>query len=351
MSDELVVAGISQGNMTRAERPTSESLVMPTVSVDLLVKRAEIVQDAARRVMKKDVHFGAIAGSDKPALMKPGAEMLCMLFGLCPTYRLEASCEDFTGEFHGGEPFLSYTFTCELWRGDHRVATASGCSNSWEEKYRWRIASLVCPTCGLDTLRMSKDDGGYYCWRKIGGCGQTFEGDDSRIVSQPRGRVPNPNVADLQNTLVKMAQKRALVAATLNATGASDIFTQDVEDTLDASPPGLVTTRKADSVRNVGGQSDPKVALQKWIDLCKEHDMDGSSATLQEDVLSFAAGKQAKVKQGQTLKAEYYQMMMDALPRYLRNKLDELTSNPVDNPASSASKELDADHDFFADEM
>jgi hypothetical protein len=34
----------------------------------------------------------------------------------------------------------------------------------------------------------------------------------------------------MDNTIMKMACKRALVAATLNATAASDIFTQDVED-------------------------------------------------------------------------------------------------------------------------
>jgi hypothetical protein len=32
------------------------------------------------------------------------------------------------------------------------------------------------------------------------------------------------------NTILKMAQKRALIAATLIATGASDYFTQDMED-------------------------------------------------------------------------------------------------------------------------
>jgi hypothetical protein len=44
-------------------------------------------------------------------------------------------------------------------------------------------------------------------------------------------RIPNPDVADLVNTIQKMAQKRALVAATLIATSASEFFTQDVEDT------------------------------------------------------------------------------------------------------------------------
>ena len=43
-------------------------------------------------------------------------------------------------------------------------------------------------------------------------------------------RIPNPDVADVVNTIQKMAQKRALVAATLIATSASEFFTQDIED-------------------------------------------------------------------------------------------------------------------------
>jgi hypothetical protein len=36
--------------------------------------------------------------------------------------------------------------------------------------------------------------------------------------------------ADLANTILKMAKKRALIDAVLTATAASDIFTQDIED-------------------------------------------------------------------------------------------------------------------------
>jgi hypothetical protein len=52
-------------------------------------------------------------------------------------------------------------------------------------------------------------------------------------------RIPNPDVADAVNTVQKMAQKRALVAATLIATSASEFFTQDLEDT-DARNVGTV---------------------------------------------------------------------------------------------------------------
>ena len=52
----------------------------------------------------------------------------------------------------------------------------------------------------------------------IGSC-STLE---SKYIDRPR---------DMENTVLKMAQKRALVAATLNAFGLSDRFTQDmVED-------------------------------------------------------------------------------------------------------------------------
>ena len=44
------------------------------------------------------------------------------------------------------------------------------------------------------------------------------------------GQVKNPDVSDLVNTIDKMAQKRAFVAAILIATNASDYFTQDMED-------------------------------------------------------------------------------------------------------------------------
>ncbi len=50
------------------------------------------------------------------------------------------------------------------------------------------------------------------------------------IVNQQTGRVLNPDVADQANTILKMACKRALVAAVLVATNASELFTQDVED-------------------------------------------------------------------------------------------------------------------------
>ena len=54
--------------------------------------------------------------------------------------------------------------------------------------------------------------------------------NDKAITEQQTGRVPNPDTADQVNTILKMAEKRALIAATLIAVNASDYFTQDIED-------------------------------------------------------------------------------------------------------------------------
>ncbi len=48
----------------------------------------------------------------------------------------------------------------------------------------------------------------------------------------------NPDIADVVNTIQKMGTKRAYIAATLSATGASQWFTQDIaEDSRDAPSP------------------------------------------------------------------------------------------------------------------
>ncbi len=43
-------------------------------------------------------------------------------------------------------------------------------------------------------------------------------------------KVENDNPADVYNTALKIATKRAFVHAVLNTTAASDMFTQDIED-------------------------------------------------------------------------------------------------------------------------
>ncbi len=121
--------------------------------------------------MKKDVDYGKIPGTSKPTLLKPGAEKLCRLFSLRPSYELI----DFVTDFD--KPLFHYHYRCTLVRQGEIVGQGDGCCNSREKKY---------------------------------------EKQKYRIY-------------DLTNTICKIGQKRALVAAVLSSCGASQFFTQDLE--------------------------------------------------------------------------------------------------------------------------
>ncbi len=211
------------GEMAVVEGP---AVVRSSASaIDALVDQMETIQLALGRAMTRDVHYGPVPGTDKPTLLKPGAEKLCVLFRLAPEF-------ESVREWHGEH--LTVTARCRLTHiptGDH-VATAEGLCSTMESKYRYRNANRACPVCGAEAIIKGKEQygGGWLCWKKRDGCGATFADDDQRITGQTAGKVENDNLPDLWNTVLKMAEKRALVAAVLGATAASDVFTQDVGD-------------------------------------------------------------------------------------------------------------------------
>lgn len=192
------------------ERPTTS--IVPQhegrSSVTEVTKHVIAVQEVMRSVMKQNVHYGTIPGAgDKPTLLKPGAEVLCMTFRIADDYEVEDL---------SGLGFVRYRVKCI---GRHQVtgvALGSGLgeASTDEEKYKWRKA--VCTKEWEDTpqdlrrLKYGRKTGGYY----------TVE----QVRTEP---------ADLANTVLKMACKRAKIAMVLNVTAASDMFSQDLED-LDA---------------------------------------------------------------------------------------------------------------------
>jgi hypothetical protein len=184
-----------------------------------------------REVMCEGTDYGKIPGTDKPTLYQPGAQMLDQIFGYVPTFEVAPSTViDWTRPI----PFFHYVILCRLVsrRSGETVAEGIGSCNSYEDKYRWRNAKRVCPSCKVEAIIKGKAEygGGWLCFKKNNGCGAKFRDGDASVEGQAAGRVENEDSASLENTISKMAQKRAHIAATLNATGASRIFTQDVED-------------------------------------------------------------------------------------------------------------------------
>ena len=185
-------------------------------------------QQACRQHLIEGTDYGTIPGTDRPTLLKPGAEKLVRLLGLADEYSIE-SIKDWD------KPFFHFEVVCSLRHlaSGQVVTTGVGECNSMEARYRWRQAKRRCPECDGETIIKGKQEygGGWLCFRKQGGCGEKFDDNDPAITSQQAGRILNEDIFSQVNTLLKMAKKRALVDAALSAGRLSDVFTQDLEDT------------------------------------------------------------------------------------------------------------------------
>lgn len=211
--------------------------VAPAVEAEELGKRLAVIKTAMQNEMKEDVDYGKIPGTDKPALLKPGAEKLGVLF------QLDVQIESVKHWGPGDHLTVESHAIVKHIPSGLIVGDGEGMCSTREKKYAKRRADRVCPECGKPAIKKSKypprDNPqaapGWYCFGKIGGCGVNYAADDERITSQPEGDTDNPDLPDAYNTVIKMARKRCKVDAILNVTAASAIFTQDVEETAPAA--------------------------------------------------------------------------------------------------------------------
>jgi ribosomal protein L37AE/L43A len=260
-------AKASQELTLAAQQETERARFMPVMDIRQAVMRRQMIVDATQKLMKQGVDFGRIPGTERDVLLQPGADKLCNLFGLVVEYETDEAIEDWRGTEHGGEPFFYYKIRGRAYRGQFLMGEGVGSCNSWESKYRWRNAERICPSCGKPNIRKSRE-GGWFCWAKTGGCGANFPVGSVAIESQQAGRKLNPDAADVVNTVLKMAYKRAKVATTINATSASEFFTQDVEDFAPEQEPAQTAGPQPISTAGVdagavGGQAANYVAQQK----------------------------------------------------------------------------------------
>ena len=152
---------------------------------DLKEQKSQLVKFVNSQ-LRKDVDYGIIPGVKNPSLFKPGAEKLANLFQLgsriVKTDRQVDIKENFAMISHTVEIFHIPTGKV--------ISQCEGITNSQEKKWR----------------------------------------DKARYVNGQKAGTEPQLVGDVLNTLGKMALKRAYVGAVIMAVGASDFFTQDVED-------------------------------------------------------------------------------------------------------------------------
>jgi hypothetical protein len=159
-------------------------------------ERAAWVREMRKAVLTEGTDYARLPGTDRPTLLKPGAEMLLMASGLGFTMSKVQQ---------GDAGPEGVTYKASVKRGEQVVAECEGFAGYDESRF-YRPA----------------------------------------VASKAEYRAP-------WNTLVKMAQKRALVGAALNATAASGIFIADLDDERDTHS---ATRQRAAPRRAPAGRRD-----------------------------------------------------------------------------------------------
>ncbi len=170
-------------------------------------QKMELLQDFFKRVMVPGQDYGIIPGTNKPTLLKSGAEKLIEFYGFAVRVSVEEEKDVATG-YYRARVTVSLTHR----KTGAYIADGVGEANTREGRYFWRWLPESRLPRGLDPKALT-------CERKKGSRGEYTV-----------YRVENDDLWTLWNTVLKMAKKRALVDAVLSATRSSGLFTQDLED-------------------------------------------------------------------------------------------------------------------------
>lgn len=165
-----------------------------------------LMQDVMLEVMKDGTHYGTIPGTKSKSLYKAGAEKLMATFRLAAKPEVEDLSQN-------GEVAYRVTVNLLSSSGSFVGAGIGECSSS-EDKYAWRAA--ICD----EEFDLTPENR-----RRV-----KFSKYQGQVQKKKQVRT---TPADVANTILKMAKKRAQVDAVITATAASDIFTQDIEDLPD----------------------------------------------------------------------------------------------------------------------
>lgn len=197
------------------QQPEETPMVIQPMDLAQAQKSLENLQRFVRSQLHDGRDFGIIPGCKKPSLWKSGAERLLFFHGLA--CRLDTTSETVVD---WKTPFFNYCYRATIYnpRNNAVVATADGSCNSKEDKYRylWVTEKKLPKGINKDNLE-SKE----------------ISGSNGKFTLY---RIDNDSIFGLANTILKMASKRAFIAATLMACRASDVFTQDESEEEAAAP-------------------------------------------------------------------------------------------------------------------
>lgn len=249
---------------TRALAPIDAFRLPDLDRFETVNQQIEMIRGQVQKHLKRDVDYGVIEGTERDTLYKTGAEKIAQIFLTRPEYEIEERITDWE------KGLFAYEYKCSLISLETGKVVAQGVGecNTFEPKYFFRNAGRECPNCGEEAIIKGKEDygGGWLCWRKRNGCGETWvdNTDQARafetmevgqIESRPADR------AGQRNTVKKLSKKRSLVDAALGIGALSAIFTQDMEDDRDpAFGPTTARVEPKPQTNGNGHRKDPDTA-------------------------------------------------------------------------------------------
>ncbi len=190
------------------------STPMPMVSIQAWAERRKQFNEWVNSQLREDVDFGVVPGASKPSLLKPGAEKILQLYGCLLNLVITGEdCDPSTGYYNVNCRAEALTI-----QGGQLIGVGVGRCCSFESKYRWRWEYWRRPSDGQKSTLPPDGEGWETFW------------DKKANTEKYRRRLENRDLIDQWNTVLKMAKKRAAVDLALTISGASEKFTQDVED-------------------------------------------------------------------------------------------------------------------------
>jgi hypothetical protein len=213
------------------DRRNAPVIIRPNIEISALIEAQKATETFISKAFKDGVHCGAIPGTykegekdkAKKVLHKPGMDLLMRVGNLVPEYVVVEKELDHDRLVPWKKTWYD--------RKAHRKMESSGESYGF---YRYLII-LRTPEGRIVSEAMAS-------------C-STME---SKYVDRPR---------DCENTVLKMAQKRAKGSAIIEAYGLSNDFTVDIEDEIDPNEETATGTQ----AQKVDGYNPNNIKSRAWL--------------------------------------------------------------------------------------
>lgn len=215
-----------------------------------------IMTDYVRGQMQVDHHWYRFNDAGKPALTKDGGYLICGLFKATPGPTSMEIIREEGGHF----TVVSHSILFNL--NGVQIASGNGSCTTREAKYAYRWAPETQLPIGFNKADAVTRDG----WAFPNQLPDGFDKATAKTKKVKNGqytmyavteyRVPNRDLADLENTVIKMSNKRAFIAAVQQLPLVSELFTTDPDGGGDA-PKAPVARSAASAPRRTAANNEP----------------------------------------------------------------------------------------------